>query len=510
MRLMTAFVWWRSDLRHFIALFNIVVILGIAGYLLWATFSKRKVDDKPPANRVAFFEDDTLEGPRLERVLGWALIFVTAFAIVFLVYLLREPVRQEHSESYFDNASVERGEELFSNSQMPHYNPVKSLSCADCHSATGEGGTKAVILDPDGPTGPEPPAAHLWKVPALNTVLLRFEEDPECTNPTLKSRFVCEVSQIITYGRPGTPMPAFGVAGGGAKNDQAINDLIAYLRTIQLTPEAAKKQAGEQLEKARSEAADQVTAAQTALDTANTTLETTRAAAIEQMGVPADTTDDALLSDCNDLEETAKADPSKVTPEMQEQAKACREFKAAVTGRDDAEAALEWANEWEARRANTTDGQYLFELFCARCHTEGWSIFEPAVPGSVDNLGLAGGGGGQGGGIGFNLRDGGTVRRFGSGDIGERAMNDFVGLGSTPFVGYGKTGIGSGRMPGFAKMLTADQICLIVEYERDGLQETSYGPEAKLADAVGSNECQLPPETTTTSTASTTTTTTGR
>ncbi|HEX5097778.1 MAG TPA: c-type cytochrome [Acidimicrobiia bacterium] len=507
---MTAFVWWRADLRHFIALFNIVVILGIAGYLLWATFSKRKLDEKAPPNRVAFFEDDTLEGRRLERVLGWALIFVTAFAIVFLVYLLREPVRQEHSEAYFDNASEERGEELFANSQMDAYNPVKSLSCADCHGQTGAGGGKAVILDPDGPNGPEPPQAHVWKVPPLNTVLLRFQEDPECADPALKPRFVCEVSQIITYGRPGTPMPAFGVAGGGAKNDQAINDIIAYLRTIQLSSDDAKKQASDQLEEARGQAAAQVEDAQTAVDDANKALDDARAAAVEQLGVPATTTDDALLSDCNDLEETAKADPSKVTPEMQEQAKACRDFKAAVEARDTADANLAWSHEWEARRANTTDGQYLFELFCARCHTEGWSVFDSATPEGVENLGLAGGGGGQGGGIGFNLRDGGTERRFGPGDIGTRSMLDFVSLGSSPFVGYGKSGIGSGRMPGFAKMLTADQICLIVEYERNGLQGTTYGPEAKGAEPLGANECQLPPETTTTSTAGTTTTTTGR
>ena len=54
---------------------------------------------------------------------------------------------------------------------------------------------------------------------------------------------MCNVTQIITYGRPGTPMQAWGVAGGGPKNDQSIQDLVAYLRTIQLTPAEAQKQA---------------------------------------------------------------------------------------------------------------------------------------------------------------------------------------------------------------------------------------------------------------------------
>ena len=70
------------------------------------------------------------------------------------------------------------------------------------------------------------------------------------------------------------------------------------------------------------------------------------------------------------------------------------------------------------RAEDVTDGQFLFELYCARCHTQGWSIFDPTVPDGTDVLGLAGGGGGSGGGSAFNLRDGATERRFGTGDAG--------------------------------------------------------------------------------------------
>ena len=70
-----------------------------------------------------------------------------------------------------------------------------------------------------------------------------------------------------------------------------------------------------------------------------------------------------------------------------------------------AAAALAWSQAWFDSRQGVSDGQLLFELNCARCHTKGWSVFDPTQPNSTRVLGLPGGGGGQGGGIGFNLRD---------------------------------------------------------------------------------------------------------
>ena len=60
-----------------------------------------------------------------------------------------------------------------------------------------------------------------WKAPALNTVLSRFSEE--------------EVNGIITYGRANTPMPPWGVIGGGPMNEQQVTDLVAYIKSLQLT-----------------------------------------------------------------------------------------------------------------------------------------------------------------------------------------------------------------------------------------------------------------------------------
>ena len=171
-------------------------------------------------------------------------MFVTIFAVVMLVYIVHEPTRQAHSETYFKNGSVERGAVLFANPAGEAYNPVLSLQCANCHGSDGGGGSTTQIIDPDGPDGPRPPETFTWKAPPLNTELLRFT--PE------------EVEQIITYGRPGTPMQPFGVLGGGAKNEQTIADLVAYIQSIQLTPDQSKKNAEKDLVAARKAADDQV------------------------------------------------------------------------------------------------------------------------------------------------------------------------------------------------------------------------------------------------------------
>ena len=94
----------------------------------------------------------------------------------------------------------------------------------------------------------------IWQAPPLNTVLQRFQEDPECAQPVddQPDGTVCNVTNIITYGRPGTPMQAWGVAGGGPKNDQSIQDLVAFLRTIQLKPAAIKAQQTKNLAAAKS------------------------------------------------------------------------------------------------------------------------------------------------------------------------------------------------------------------------------------------------------------------
>lgn len=454
--------------RHVLIALNLVAVAAIIGYLIWAVLSpKREPEETLPANLTEFFPDEELESRRLERVQGWALLFAAVVAVALPLYWLHEPARQSESTNYFDKNAVERGEILFSNATMPKYESAVSLGCATCHGPKGEGGP--VPFQVEG-------KPVVWHAPALNTELLRLNEDPLCPNVDLRPTLTCAVTEVITNGRPGTPMQPWGVEGGGPKNDQSIQDLVAYIRSIQLTPEQAKAQAVAALKGARTQAADNVKAAWDTLVADKKTLAASRAAASKALAKP-DATDAELTTACKAIIKEITDDPSKTAD--RKPAVACETFTTDAETVTADRAALAWTREWLRRRQNVQDGQLLFELNCARCHTKGWSSFDPSVPpgepGSVLSLGLSGGGGGLGGGTAFNLRDNGEIRRFGTDeDGGFAAQVDFVSSGSLNHKEYGNGGIGTGRMPGFSKMLSKEYIEQIVSYERYCLNQSTF------------------------------------
>jgi mono/diheme cytochrome c family protein len=100
-------------------------------------------------------------------------------------------------------------------------------------------------------------------------------------------------------------------------------------------------------------------------------------------------------------------------------------------------------------------GEALFNLdldsgaySCARCHTQGWSYGDPGEPAQ--------------GAMGPNLTSGASNSHFPN----EADQIDFISKGSELGKKYGIQGQGSGRMPAFGRMLTQEQIKLIVEYVR--------------------------------------------
>ena len=474
---------WKNDLRHWLIVLNIVAVAFLIYFLIKSILSprsQREDGNKSPANLTPFLPDEDLEGRRLERVQGWALIFAAVVAVSLPIYWLREPTRSEQSVNYFDKNSVDRGAVLYANSASPEYNSAVSLQCANCHGQEGVGGVAPATVDGK-PVG--------WKAPPLNTVMLRFTEEPECTNEQQVATHICEVTNIINFGRPGTPMQPWGVVGGGPKNAQSVADLVAYLRSITISPDEARKQAEEALKSARASEGTcteyttcpeiESNNAKKALDDANKAVEEDTKAAREALKLPATATAAEVDTACDAVIAQVEAADAPITGDIRTQALACGDYNAAVTVQSNRQASYDWSLEWINRRQNVSDGQILFETYCARCHTEGWSVFDPSAPpgkvNSVDILGLSGGGGGTGGGIGFNLRNGATVRRFGTdADGGWALQQQFITEGSDPNKGYGIGGIGSGKMPGFGDMLTPEQIGQIVSYERYCLNVTNY------------------------------------
>lgn len=305
-----------------------VVVIVVWALVFFAIMRDRRSGIPVPPNLKPYLEDDALETGHLERVLQVAVVLLVFTSIGLAAIFIWEPTRQAEAFDDLSEKAVETGAVIYASTQPDaegHTNP-KSFGCADCHGPGGVGGSAPqTITDDNGKT-----RQVAWAAPPLNTILLRFSED--------------EVRQIIMFGRPGTPMPPWAVEGGGAMNPQQIENVLAYLTSIQITPEEA-------------------------------------------------------------IEENA-----------------------GVSG-----------------------GAELFDMNCASCHTAGYSYGEGRYPGD--------------GALGPGLRGGVSLIRFPLIDD----QVEFISEGSKFSTAYGNQGMGTGRMPGFAQMLTAAQILAIVEYERNGL-----------------------------------------
>jgi hypothetical protein len=81
--------------RTILILFNLALILGFLGFVVYRIVSlRRNPEAKEPDNLTPFFDDDVLEGAHLERALGVALIALVICVIGLLAYFVWEPFRE--------------------------------------------------------------------------------------------------------------------------------------------------------------------------------------------------------------------------------------------------------------------------------------------------------------------------------------------------------------------------------------------------------------------------------
>ena len=197
-----------------------VVVVGWIVYALLNAGSVRKevgAEIELAANRKPYYDDDVLEGKRLERVQLYGVLLLALIVIALPLYWILEPDRQAGAQEGLENRMAHWGSLIFA----PTGDNPSAFNCSGCHGGMNATGGVAPYTITDQVTGEV--RAVEWLAPALNTVLYRFDED--------------EVRYIITYGRPGSPMSAWGLAGGGPMNFQQIDSLIAYLRSIQIPRE---------------------------------------------------------------------------------------------------------------------------------------------------------------------------------------------------------------------------------------------------------------------------------
>lgn len=183
----------------------VLVVAGALGLLvlLLLVYGRPRLSDQepPPANFSRGDPDGVLEGARLRKMQTWGMasaVFIAGFLAIYMVY---EPFRQPAKARAMLNTSVERGKH--------HFGPDGEANCASCHGPQGQGGFAATNTT--------------WPAPPLDNVLQRYS--------------LSQVKQIVKQGRPGTPMPTWGLEFGGPLNDQKIDDILNYLQTFQLPAE---------------------------------------------------------------------------------------------------------------------------------------------------------------------------------------------------------------------------------------------------------------------------------
>ena len=186
----------------------VALTIVIAAFLVWVGFlvitSRRKRRaEETPKNLQPWLSDDALENANLTRVLSSAVIAAAVLAVLLPVYYLNESGRQAKAAESFEELYVHEGGEWF-----------EKFECSDCHGEDGSGSRAEFIEPRSGLT-------VRWAAPSLNDVMFRYSEE--------------EIRFWIEFGRPGTPMPPAGLEGGGAMTVQEVDQVLAFIGSLQLS-----------------------------------------------------------------------------------------------------------------------------------------------------------------------------------------------------------------------------------------------------------------------------------
>jgi mono/diheme cytochrome c family protein len=497
---------------------TVALSVAVVLLLVWMGFlyvnsrrTRAAAQETAPPNLSQPISDDELENAKLTRVLRAALFGSILLAVALPWYAINEPDRQAEAADMILEEDVEAGKHFFS---------LDGFQCAACHGSDASGGSADFTEARSG-------VGTSWAVPSLNDIFFRYSDD--------------EVRHWIVYGRAGTPMPANGLEGGGAMTVQEVDQVIEYLRSIQVsqadafaksagatsraitaieggaakTQELIDKQlakialvkgAGNQLAVVgtfpddikdlfqgdgtctqESAALVQTTCDNPASDAdkdgladsvegpltkmARETLETVTGASGEAQAIYSYSFDpgngftntdahrDALpdLDAAEELLTTLETEVLLLSVTANNEEEFLKDLEAGLAFLEEAAVTELWNVDYDAKASEmgvsveeAMEAAGLFNGYCARCHTGGYSA------GAAFEQGAGTGAWGP------SLLAGRAVSQFP--DFGDHF--GFVLSGSTDSKRYGVNGLGTGRMPAFGLVLSESQVNLIVMYER--------------------------------------------
>ena len=463
----------------FITLLSLVIV-GALAYFAAVGFRGSGKNEETPANLTKYKSDDELETKHLDKSLSWAVLIASLLTIMIPLYYLGEDSRQESFVEEFEDVSVERGHHLY-----------EEFGCGNCHGVDGGGGAASYVEKRSG-------VKVTWAAPAINNVFYRYDDS--------------EVKYWLIYGRANSPMPAWGLEGGGPMNDGQLEDLIDYLHSFQVdqsfelgTIESSINSSLLRLENSALQVENEIInqkilieeikagpaklpVLQEAVDKITALLEKDSGIDSDEDGLydsveielseySATIADIVGLSILNLNPEEEESTPSRkdgsvargylsqlnsqlintgILVEGQE-----KFLNEALDGLEFLETALEqrlWEVSFEEIAESTFGGTIdeakravgLFNAYCARCHTAGYS----AGVAYTKKIGS--------GGLGPALRGGRANIQFKN----RSDLIDFIINGSVNGKGYGVNGVGGGKMPGFGAVLPESDIALVIDYLR--------------------------------------------
>jgi mono/diheme cytochrome c family protein len=490
----------------------VVLLLGWMAFLyVNSRRTRAAAQEAAPPNLAQPISEDELENAKLTRVLRAALFGSILLAVALPWYAINEPDRQAEAADMFLEEDIEAGAHFFS---------LDGFQCSSCHGPDAGGGSAEFTEARSG-------VGTAWAVPSLNDIFFRYDDD--------------EVRHWIEFGRAGTPMPANGLEGGGSMTVQEVDQVMEYLRSIQVSQaDAFAKSAAAtsiaisaieggadatqkliDVQKAMillvKDAGDQLAVVGTfpddikdLLQGEGTCTEESAALVLTTCDNPASDADKDGLADVVEgpLSKMARIALDTVTgasgeavavynysfnpgdaftnedanrqplPDLDAAEDLLTRLETEVLlltvtsdreddfleGLNDGLAFLEaaaisklWEVDYDAKASEmgvsveqAMEAAGLFNGYCARCHTGGYSA------GAAFEQGAGTGAWGP------SLLAGRTVSQFPEFD----GHYEFVLSGSTDGKRFGVNGLGTGRMPSFGQILSESQINLIVMYER--------------------------------------------
>ncbi len=455
-------------------------IIGAHAYFAAVGFrGSGKVSDYAP-NLSQYRNDDHLETKTLDKTLTVAVIIASILTIMIPLYYLGEQNRQEAFAEDFDEVSIERGEHLY-----------EEFGCGNCHGVDGSGGAASYIEKRSG-------INVTWAAPAINNVFYRYDDE--------------EVRYWLIYGRANSPMPAWGLEGGGPMNDGQLDDLIEYLHHFQISQseeltsiesninssllrlESSELLVENEISK-QNELIQSIKDAPSKLPVIQKAVDDVTELLLREGGID---TDEDGMSDSIETDLSAYSEKISgilgttilnLNPDNEESIPG-RKDKSVANGYlsqleselinisiifegyekflSDAEAGLSFLEEalnnklWEVSFEEIAEETFngnielakravgLYNAYCARCHTAGYSA------GVAYTKEIASGG------LGPALRAGRANIQFKQ----REDMIDFIVKGSENGKAYGVNGVGGGKMPGFGKVLPESDIALVIDYLR--------------------------------------------